>query len=632
MILLFWLSLICYAAGALACFRVKWSYILGCAGSGCALGCGIWALAGSGAILHYNFGSGITLSLGVDHLSALFMILAAIAWIALSLYSIDYSALYPHRKLTLGFNLCLLGMQLILAARDGITLLIGWEIMTVFAFLMMLTAGKFFERAYRFLAFGELSTACLLLGFAALYKVTGSLSFDALKSAGSGALVLLSLGFIIKMDIVPFHGWMRGIYGDIPDNCAALLSAPVTLMGVYGMERIMPLVPANVTWNIVLILLGAFSAFWGGLQAVAVGKVRLLPAYSTVENNGMILSAIGFYALARSFPGTILSYLADFALAASLVIALSHTFAKTLLFLSLGHAKEAYNVQQIEEARGIWSGVGRIPALGIVVSALSFSAFPPLIGYAGEWMILETIFQSYRFPSSAVAFFGALAGVLTALAIGLIGFAMIKLIGYTALGYDHGRKSRNIPNGLMHGVEIALILLLGGCGVGLPLVILTLGYRGLLTGLLGVPAPLLLASGQPIFGVISPTFIAIIMTVLLLIPLGIFLRGRRRVRTVHSWNGGLRLAENEFFSAPAYSEILEHVLRSFYHTREIKTAARSSIEVEDIMIRPTRALTRLVQKIGEGEALVLMNGKISAYVTYILVLFVLAFIIGMIVM
>jgi len=74
------------------------------------------------------------------------------------------------------------------------------------------------------------------------------------------------------------------------------------------------------------------------------------------------------------------------------------------------------------------------------------------------------------------------------------------------------------------------------------------------------------------------------------------------------------------------------VLRSFYRTREIKTAARSSIEVEDIMIRPTRALTRLVQKIGEGEALVLMNGKISAYVTYILVLFVLAFIIGMIVM
>ena len=227
-------------------------------------------------------------------------------------------------------------------------------------------------------------------------------------------------------------------------------------------------------------------------------------AYSTVENNGMILTAIGFYAMAHGLTNPSLHYLSLFAQAASIIMALSHTFAKTLMFMCVGHAKEAYNVNTIDEVRGVWSGVGKIPALGIVISALSFSAFPPLIGYAGEWMVLETLFQSYRFPDAATQFFTALAGILTALAIGLIGFAMIKMIGYTALGYDHGRKSRHISNRFMHFTELAMEILIVACGVAIPAIIILSGYPGLLMGLLGIPNPLVLASGQPLFGVISP--------------------------------------------------------------------------------------------------------------------------------
>jgi formate hydrogenlyase subunit 3/multisubunit Na+/H+ antiporter MnhD subunit len=208
--------------------------------------------------------------------------------------------------------------------------------------------------------------------------------------------------------------------------------------------------------------------------------------------------------MAHGLTNPSLHYLSLFAQAASIIMALSHTFAKTLMFMCVGHAKEAYNVNTIDEVRGVWSGVGKIPALGIVISALSFSAFPPLIGYAGEWMVLETLFQSYRFPDAATQFFTALAGILTALAIGLIGFAMIKMIGYTALGYDHGRKSRHISNRFMHFTELAMEILIVACGVAIPAIIILSGYPGLLMGLLGIPNPLVLASGQPLFGVISP--------------------------------------------------------------------------------------------------------------------------------
>lgn len=628
---LFIVALLLYASGAVFSLKTRLSYIFSFMGSVSAFLTGCFALEQTQVLWNFPLLQNIKLSLYIDHLSAIFIIIAAISWMALALYSIDYSKLYPKKRLPLGFNLSLMGMLLILTAHDGITLLMGWEIMTIFAFLMMQGTGKSFEHSYRFLAFGELSTISLLIGFAALYSTAGSLSFDALHNGSFFVLVLLSLGFIIKMDIVPFHGWMRGIYGEIPDNTAALLSAPVTLMGVYGLERIIPLLPNNQLWDIIIILLGAFSAFWGGLQAAAVDKIRLLPAYSTVENNGMILTAIGFYGLAEGSGIQSLHYLATFAMAASIILVISHTFSKTLLFMSIGHAKEAYNVHTIDQARGVWSGVGRIPAIGIVISALSFSAFPPLIGYAGEWMILETLFQSYRFPSVAIAFSAALAGILIALAIGLISFAMIKLIGYTALGYDHGRKSRPIPNRLMHIAEVSLESLIVLGGVGLPLIIIFIGFPQLLTGLLAIPAPLVLASAQPLFGVISPTFIGIIMIVLLIIPVLIFMKNKKKVRKVESWNGGIKLEEAEFFTASAYSQILEHILHGFYHTRERKSKTRGSISVEDILIWPSEAITRMIQKMGERLSLILMNGKISAYVAYILILFITVFIIGMIV-
>jgi formate hydrogenlyase subunit 3/multisubunit Na+/H+ antiporter MnhD subunit len=629
MIISYWISLALFVIGALSCQKRKISYGFAALGSAAALSTAFYAVFTSSHVLwQYHLSGKLSLSLSLDHLSGIFMIMPAICWLALALYSINYSDIHPQKNLSLGLNIALIGMMLVLSANGGIMLLVGWEVMTIFVFLMMLVSGKHFKHSFQFLAYGELSTICILLGFAVLYGHTGSTFFSAMKHAGPLFLVFVSLGFIIKMDITPFHAWMRDIYGEIPDTAAALLSAPVTLMGVYGLERLISLVPSNSSWSLALILLGAFSAFWGGLQAVSANKLRLLPAYSTVENNGLILAAIGFYALTIGIGDPHLHFLATFAQATSLTLVLNHTFSKTLLFMSIGHAKEAYDVHTIDEARGIWSGVGKIPALGIIISALSFSAFPLLVGYAGEWMILETLFQTYRFPNVATQFIAALSGVLIAVAIGLIGFAMVKLIGYAALGYDHGRESHSISSRFMQGTEVTLGLLIVFCGVGLPAIIILFGFKNIMTALLGLPAPYVLVSGQPVFGAISLTFMAVVMIILVIIPLVIFLRRQKKVRKVNSWNGGLELAEEEYFTARAYSQILEHILHIFYRTREIRKENKIGLVVKDILDQPAKVFTRWIQRIGKKESLLVMNGKMSLYLTYILIIFVIAFIIG----
>ena len=71
---------------------------------------------------------------------------------------------------------------------------------------------------------------------------------------------------------------------------------------------------------------------------------------------------------------------------------------------------------------GFIINVGKLPAFGIMTSGLSFSAFPPTIGFVGEWMILEALFQSYKFMNNIDRIIAAFAGIMVALAIGLATF------------------------------------------------------------------------------------------------------------------------------------------------------------------------------------------------------------------
>ena len=146
MIQLLLLSLILFVLGAIVYSRLTLSYIFGFAGSLLVFITGCYGLTQTQIAGGYSIANHVVLQLGVDHLSAIFMIIASISWMALSIYSIDYSKAAMQKSIALGFNICLIGMILILTAKDGLTLLIGWEVMTIAAFAMMLTQQNNFER------------------------------------------------------------------------------------------------------------------------------------------------------------------------------------------------------------------------------------------------------------------------------------------------------------------------------------------------------------------------------------------------------------------------------------------------------------------------------------------------------
>jgi hydrogenase-4 component B len=567
----------------------------------------------------------ISIGLNVDRTTSLFFLVSSISFSALSFYSIDFGRLFSN-KMGAFFNLTLFGMVLVMSAADSILFLIGWEIMTIALTLQILERRGSMTNAFQFLAFGEASTMFLLLGFAALYFTNNSFSLIAGVHSSALFLVLATFGFIIKMDIFPFHTWIIGAYSKAPSHTAALLSAPLTLMGVYGLVRVLSISGYTKWWGIMVLVFGAVSAFWGAMFSSAERSVKKLPAYSTVENNGMILTALGLSAIAAFYSvNKGVETLADFAFLAALFIAFSHTIAKTLLFISVGHAKEALRKEDIDLVRGIWRNVGKLPALGILTSGLSFSAFPPTIGFVGEWMILEALFQSYKFMNNVDRIIAAFAGIMVALAIGLATFAMVKLIGYTALGPDHGEKAYKFPSSAMKLSEIFLILLLFLGGIFSPYLIQLLGYGKFLSGLLSVPDPLLIVSAQPIFGVLSPTILTLVILALLVISISFFILGKKKVKKVDAWNGALPLSEDEYYTVPAYSFTLEYIFRSLYLMKEKKEGYIAEVQNKDIAEYLYEFIGNTIDKLSSLVGRVIMNGRISIYILYIFMIFILVF-------
>ena len=614
-----------FILGIVASFSNRWGYILAFFGSLASFATACATFSQKLVIYNIHLTDSIVLNAFLDKSSAVFLAVASLSWAAISLFSIDHGA--THEKSTSAFfNIVFLSMLIVFVANDSITFLAGWELMTIFSFLLILIERRVpFGKAYGFLAYGELSALSLMAGFAYTYFTNHTTIIFQNNTAVF--TVFASLGFLIKMDVTPFHTWMKDVYSKDPSNTCAILSAPMTLLGAYGISKIILSSSAFPQWwAITLTTLGAVSAFWGALQAVAASGVKTLPAYSTVENNGMILSILGLSALTLNYSS--LNYLSHFAFVTAIILIAAHTFSKTLMFLSIGHAKKAYKADTIDDIRGIWKGVGKTPALGVLISSLSFSAFPPLAGYVGEWMLLESVFQSYKLVNDAEKFFTTVSGLLIALAIGLTGFSMVKLIGYTALGYDHDKKTVKTPSFFMKFSEIFLIILVILTGIGAPFIIKLSGYSYMLSGALSVSKPFLILSGKPVFGVLAPTYFAIVALVLFIVPFLIYLATNKRVKKVTSWNGGLELKEKEYFTADAYSYILKYILKKVYNTKEIKKNQVCSVVAEDRMEFFYSFFRNAFISMGNVTSRYLMNGKIYIYIFYILVIFILTFFIA----
>src|SRR3989344_558723 len=136
-----------------------------------------------------------------------------------------------------------------------------------------------------------------------LFRATGSLDFGAWRgSAGTLAvltkqfsLALLFIGFGTKAGIIPFHVWLPEAHPAAPTPVSALMSGVMIKTGIYMIIRMFfDIIPgANIWLGGGIMALGMATCLLGILFALSEKDIKRMLAYSSVENVGIIVLALG---------------------------------------------------------------------------------------------------------------------------------------------------------------------------------------------------------------------------------------------------------------------------------------------------------------------------------------------------
>jgi hypothetical protein len=115
------------------------------------------------------------------------------------------------------------------------------------------------------------------------------------SSTGRVALALLTVGLLLKVPVVPLHFWLPAAHTLAPSAVSPLLSALVVKSAFVVLLRLWITGVPELTATAVAPLVGALGAVamvWGGLAALRASRVKVVVAYSTVAQLGLLLLAV----------------------------------------------------------------------------------------------------------------------------------------------------------------------------------------------------------------------------------------------------------------------------------------------------------------------------------------------------
>jgi hydrogenase-4 component B len=539
-------------------WRVRCAAILSGAGGVCALTAAI-LVALTGTVTEVSLTNGVVggASFRDDPLSSVFCALLGVVAIAIALYIPRYhrSALGTGIYLA-AYNLALVASLAVLLANSATTFLVAWESMSLFCYLLILRNHRqegVTRGAFLFLALGEVGFVLIIAAFAILATQTGSLDFTTIAthaggiSAGwrSAAFVLALLGFGFKAGIVPLHIWLPEAHPIAPADGSAFLSGLVIKLGVYGIALFgfRLVIGGPAWWGVLTMSLGAVSAVIGILYALMERDLKRFLAYSSIENIGIIVTALGasltFFAYGQSPLGT-------FLLLVALYHVLNHGIYKALLFLEAGVIEHATGTRNMDLLGGLIRGMPRAAAVSLV-GTMAIAALPPFSGFVSEWLLFQGLFQGFRIPDHAIGIVIVVAGALIALTSGLAVNAFVRSFGIPFLGMPRTQKAAVATEErqpvLGPGLLAVLCVFLG---IGAPLVLVALErITHAVTGVGILPTlvvgNLTIIPAHTDFSGFSPTYLAACLVGMIAVPLLIYAARRpvARGRSVPVWDGGV---------------------------------------------------------------------------------------------
>ncbi|MGF1657343.1 MAG: putative monovalent cation/H+ antiporter subunit A [Verrucomicrobiales bacterium] len=330
---------------------------------------------------------GLELSFRADGLSLLFLLIIS----GIGAFILIYAGSYFHDlKKAERFYPCLLlfmGAMLGLCSADNLLVLfIFWELTSISSYLLISFDHQKKESrsaALQALIITGAGGLCLLAGIVLLQITTGITSVSELisgeidvreHSAYLPVLILFLLGAFTKSAQVPFHFWLPGAMAAPTPVSAYLHSATMVKAGVFLLARIHPGLSGTEVWTVVVTGFGALTMLTGAILAWPQTDLKRLLAYTTVASLGICVMLLGI--------GT------ELALKAALVFLLGHALYKGALFMVAGSLDHETGSRDVRDLSGLFK-LMPFTGLAAMLSALSMSGIPPLLGFLGKEVVYD---------------------------------------------------------------------------------------------------------------------------------------------------------------------------------------------------------------------------------------------------
>jgi hydrogenase-4 component B len=625
-------------------------------GGGCAVTAGaLLAIHGEAARLDLGTGLVGAAQFAPRPLAAPFVALLGLAAAAIGLFAPRYHA--PGRgsaAYLCVYNLTLLAALAVLLSASVTSFLVAWETMALLCYLLILRHHRregVPQAAFLFLALSEIGFVLIVAALVILATRTGTLTFAGIAARrgavgagwGTAAFVLAVLGFGAKAGLVPLHVWLPAAHPVAPADGSALLSGLIVKLGVYGIALVgVQLLPGGPPWwGLALMGLGAVSALLGILYALMERDLKRFLAFSTVENVGIVLAALGG---SLTFTAYGQRALGAFLLITALYHSVNHGTYKTLLFLEAGVIEHAAGTRDLDRLGGLIHRLPRTAAISLV-GTLGIAALPPLNGFVSEWLLFQGLFQGFRLPSHVAGILVVVVGATIALTAGLALNAFARAYGIPFLGLPRttraahaGERGQPVAGpGLLAAACVAL-------GLGAPLVLTALDRVARAATGTDIQATLVvdkltIIPAHTDFSGFSPTYLAACLLGLAAVPLLIHRAGRPRApsRRTPVWDGGiLEFKPRMQYTATTYANPVRvtfdplyrphvHVERASDDPAGRSGPVRYGFQVTPIferflyapVVRAVQAVARFVRPI--------QGGDVNLYLLYVFIVVVIAY-------
>ncbi|MEM3366405.1 MAG: NADH-quinone oxidoreductase subunit L [Candidatus Methanomethyliaceae archaeon] len=398
-------------------------------------------------------GASVGIGILLDSLSIILANLVAFLSFLILVYSFKYMEGEPgENRYWFFMSLFIGGMLMLILANNFIFFFIGWKIVGLCSFGLI---GHYYtdDRKYwiggppphpfqkpsrcglKALLVTTFGDVALLGGIIIIYLYSGTFNFIELyetagvwlskMSATPGILTITTLlllaGPFAKSAQFPFHEWLpEAMAGPTPVS-ALIHAATMVKAGVYFVARVLPIfyfaawvatpaIQEALVFFVVVAVVGGFTAFLAGTQAMVALELKKALAYST-------MSVIGYMMLSLGVAGMSPAALVE-GFTSGIFHLINHGIFKAALFLCAGvliHASHSIYITDMnfssKEMKFTWAFMW--------IASLALIGVPPLSGFWSKDGILLSCLESGQF-----ALF-----LLAALTVAVTSFYTIRFMG-----------------------------------------------------------------------------------------------------------------------------------------------------------------------------------------------------------